>query len=87
MHSYSFIKFDENFSNFEPNCQNMEKFKNFLEFISKDKDIKVITMKKFHEMYKEEPSLFNGSDYVPEVVVKGSLYSSLRRKINRLIKK
>jgi hypothetical protein len=69
MHSYSLMKFNQNFSEFQPDYNNIDKLKTFLKFISDDKSIEVLTMKKFYDIYKENASLFIGSDYVPEYVI------------------
>jgi ribosomal protein S18 len=67
MHSYSFVKFDKNFTRFEPDYKDIEKFEKFLRFISKDEAIRVITLKEFYKMYRQESAEFLGSDHVPVV--------------------
>jgi peptidoglycan/xylan/chitin deacetylase (PgdA/CDA1 family) len=66
MHSYSFIHFNEDFTHFEPDYQDMQKFERFLAFARSDPAIKVVTMRDLHELYSRDPSsLLGGSDYVP----------------------
>ena len=67
LHSYSFLKFDSNFTKFEPNWTNMEKFDIFLNFVANDPEIKVITMKEFYRLHQETLEPFCGSDYVPVI--------------------
>lgn len=87
MHSYSLMKFNNDFSEFQPDYKNIDKLKAFLKFISNDKSIEVLTMREFYKMYKENPSLFIGSDYVPEYVVNEnvtSLVKKIKRKFRRV---
>ena len=67
MHSYSLLKFDQDFTLFEPDWNDIEKLDEFLNFVANDPEIKVITMKEFYEMYKRNQEQFIGSDYVPVV--------------------
>lgn len=83
MHCYSLMKFNKDFSEFQPDYNNINKLKVFLKFISDDKSIKVLTMKRFYEIYKENPSLFIGSDYVPEYVVNEKVTSLIRKVIKK----
>ena len=83
MHSYSLMKFNQNFSEFKPDYNNINKLKAFLKFILDDKSIKILTMKRFYKMYKENPSLFIGSDYVPEYAVNEKITSLIRRVIKK----
>jgi hypothetical protein len=85
MHSYSLMKFNKDFSEFKPDYNNINKLKVFLKFISDDKSIKVLTMKEFYRMYKENPSLFIGSDYVPEYVVNEKVTSLIMKVIKKFI--
>lgn len=67
MHSYSLLKFDQDFTHFEPAWNDIEKLDKFLNFVANDQEIKVITMKEFYEMYQQDREQFIGSDYVPVV--------------------
>jgi len=67
LHSYSFLKFDANFTHFEPDWEDIEKFDKFLSFVVSDPEIRVITMREFYRLYQENPEQFQGSDYVPIV--------------------
>ncbi len=86
MHSYSFIKWDNEFVNFQPDYADIEKFTRFLEFIKSDKEIEVITMGEFYKLYKENPSLFNGSDYVPVIRRRESLKNLIYKVSNKIFK-
>ena len=70
MHSYSLLKFDQDFTLFEPDWNDIEKLDRFLNVVANDPEIKVITMKEFYEMYQQDPEQFIGSDYVPVVEYK-----------------
>jgi len=66
MHSYSFIKFSESFTDFKPDYDDMTKFDRFLKVISINPRIKIVTMTDLFNIYLEDPNcLLNGSDYVP----------------------
>lgn len=65
MHSYSFLKFDRNFSHFKPDWDDIEKFDVFLRLVTSDPEIQIITMKQFYDLYKTDSEQFIGSDYVP----------------------
>lgn len=67
LHSYSLIDF-KNFSNPQPNFNMREKFEQFLEFITNDPEIEIISIKDFLQIYKSNPNKFKGLDYVPEIV-------------------
>ncbi len=67
MHSYSLLKFDQDFTHFEPDWKDIEKLDEFLNFVANDPEVKVITMKEFYEMYQKDKEQFIGSDYVPVV--------------------
>lgn len=83
MHCYSLMKFNQNFSEFQPDYNNINKLKAFLKFISDDKSIKELRMKRFYKMYKENPSLFIGNDYVPEYAVNEKTTSLIRKIIKK----
>ena len=82
MHSYSLLKFDQNFSNAEPDWDDINKLNDFLSFVSSDPQIKVITMREFYEMYQKNPEQFTGSDFIPQVDNLGS-FRSISQKIYR----
>jgi len=67
MYSYSLLNFDRDFTYFEPDWNDIEKLDKFLDFVSNDPEIKVVTMKEFYEMYQKNPEQFIGSDYVPVI--------------------
>jgi peptidoglycan/xylan/chitin deacetylase (PgdA/CDA1 family) len=67
MHSYSLLKFDQDFTHFEPDGNDIEKLDKFLNYVANDPEIRVITMKEFYEMYQKDSEQFIGSDYVPVV--------------------
>lgn len=85
MHSYSFLKFNKDFTEFKPDYNDIKKFEGFLKFIKKDKDIQVITMKEFYNLYKENPNEFIGSDYVP-VYLKPITFKQVMKNLDRRIK-
>ena len=82
MHSYSLVKFDQNFSNSDPDWDDINKLDEFLSFVSCDPQIKVITIREFYEMYQQNPEQFIGSDYVPQIE-KPVSFRSIHRKIYR----
>lgn len=79
MHSYSFLKFKEDFTKFEPDYKDIEKFKAFLSWIKKDKEIRVITMKEFYKLYNENPDKFIGSNYIPAYFKRLSLGQTVKK--------
>ncbi|MEM2001306.1 MAG: hypothetical protein QXT77_01500, partial [Candidatus Methanomethylicaceae archaeon] len=82
LHSYSFIRFNSDFSHFEPDWQDIEKFERFLEFATSDQSIKFVTMKELYEMYQRDPGiLLDGSDYVPVYRYQVNLTDKIKRKL------
>ncbi len=86
MHSYSLVKWDNGFTNFQPDYADIEKFTHFLEFIKSDKEIKVITMREFYNLYKKEHRLFEGSDYVPVIRQKKPFGNLVHKAIKKVLK-
>ena len=89
LHSYSFLKFDSNFTKFQPNWTNMEKFDIFLNFVADAPEINCITMKEFYQLYRENSEQFCGSDYVPvaDLNEKFNLFRHGMRKVRNIIHK
>lgn len=82
LHSYSFIRFNSDFSHFEPDWEDIEKFERFLEFATSDPSIKFVTMKELYEMYQRDPGiLLDGSDYVPVYRYQVNLTDKIKRKL------
>lgn len=80
LHSYSFIRFNADFSHFEPDYQDMEKFIRFLEYATADPAIRFVTMRELYEVYQENPSsLLDGSDYVPIYRYNTNLIDKMKR--------
>ncbi len=75
MHSFSFLNRNKDRTIFTLNRRDMNKFEKLLEFITKDKDLEVITVGKFYEMYKINPQMFEGEGCVP---VSGYVRSTIR---------
>jgi len=48
-------------------CSAIEKFDNFLNFVSNDPEIHIITMQQFYQLYQDNPEQFQGSDDVPVI--------------------
>jgi hypothetical protein len=68
LHSYSFLNFDSSFSCVRPDQGEVEKFDRFLAAVTGDPDIQIISVKRFHELYLENPEVFTGaSDDIPEI--------------------
>ena len=86
MHSYSLIKWNEEYTIFEPDDEDIEKFMRLLEFVRSDRDIEVITMREFYKRYKRDPKGFIGSDYVPVFKYEKSLGESIRNRLKRISK-
>ena len=84
MHSYSLLKFDQDFSNAEPDWDDINKLDEFLAFVSCDPQIKVITIREFYEMYQQNPEQFIGTDYVPQID-KTVSFRSIPQKIYRKV--
>jgi len=81
LHTYSFIRWSADFSHFEPDHQDIEKFRHFLEYATADPTIRFVTMRELYELYRRDRgSLLDGSDYVPIYRVEVSLIDKARRK-------
>lgn len=79
LHSYSFLHLDSSYRPVEPAHQVLEKFDRFLATVTGDPEIEVITVKRFHELYRRNPSVFTGaSDHVPEIKTKLGTVPSLQ---------
>lgn len=83
MHSYSLLKFDQNFSNAEPDSEAVNKLDEFLSFVSTDPQIKIITIREFYKMYQKNSEQFIGSDYIPQI----EKTVSFRRIIQKIYRK
>ncbi|MBI2830684.1 MAG: polysaccharide deacetylase family protein [Chloroflexi bacterium] len=84
LHSYSFIKFDSNFTHFEPDYEDAEKFEKFLAVVTKDPEIEIVTMKQFYELYRSDPEYFTrASDYVPVKAEPVTISEAARKGLNR----
>ena len=86
MHSYSLIRWDSGFTNFRPDYADIEKFTNFLKLIKSDKEIEVITMREFYDLYKKNPGLFNGSDHVPLIRQKEPFRNLVYKAVKKVLK-
>ena len=86
MHSYSFIRWDSGFTNFRPDYADIEKFVHFLEFIKSDREIAVITMREFYDLYKKNPGLFNGADHVPLIRRKEPFRNPIYKAVKKVLK-
>jgi len=82
LHSYTFVKWDSDFSQFSIDQEDIEKFDQILDEIEKDPKIRVITMKEFYDLYQKDPKIFEGSDYIPEITVYDSYWQVMRKAIN-----
>lgn len=82
MHSFSFLHRNKDRTNFTPNKCDLKKFERLLQFIAKDKDLEVVTVKEFYKRYRKNPQLFQGREYLP---VSGYFRTIIRafRYINR----
>ncbi|MCH8290363.1 polysaccharide deacetylase family protein [Candidatus Poribacteria bacterium] len=67
MHSYSLLKFDQSCTNFAPDWEDIEKLDKFLSFVTDDPEIRIITLKEFHQLYQNNPKPFLGVNDVPIV--------------------
>lgn len=66
MHSYSFIRFSDDFSRLEVNRQTIDKFEKVISLISEDPEVSVVTMRDLFSLYQQNPvSLLDSYDYVP----------------------
>lgn len=66
LHSYSFLKFDPSLNHFLPDTHTAKEFESFLSTVTKDAEIKIITVSEFYDRYCRAPTSFaNGSDFVP----------------------
>ena len=81
MHSYSLIRFNADFTYFEPDYKDIEKFERFLEYATADPCIRFVTMKELLEVYQRNPgALLDGSDHVPVYRYKVSLTDKIKEK-------
>lgn len=72
MHSYSFLKYDENFTRFDQNEKALQNLNRLLSVWTQDSQIRFITMQELLTLYNRDAHLFSGSDYVP-VLRKGNI--------------
>jgi len=86
MHSYSLIKFNQDFPRFEPDYNNINKLESFLKYVGDDKSIEVITLKEFYNRYQKNPDEFKGSDYVPCIESKIPWTQIPKRAFKRIFK-
>ena len=82
MHSFSFLKRNKDRTVFSPNKGDMKKFEQLIEFIVRDKDFEIITVKEFYKRYNNNPESFKGKEWLP---VTGYVRSAMRafRYINK----
>lgn len=81
MHSYSFVRFDADFTHFEPDYEDIEKFEWFLEEATTDPSIRFATMRELFEIYRKGPgSLLDGLDYLPIRRYQVNLVDKIKRK-------
>lgn len=74
MHSYSFVRFNPDYSHFEPDFKKISKLRIYFERINEFGYVKNVTFRdllRLHE--KEAVSLYDQHDYVPEIVHKKAL--------------
>jgi len=89
MHSYSFIRFNADFTHFEPDYEDIEKFERFLEYATADPSIRFVTIRELFEIYQKDPgSLLDGSDYVPIRRYQVNIADKIKRRfLSRVSKK
>lgn len=87
MHSYSFARFNKDFTQYVPNYADMDKLHEFLSLVIKDPDIQVVSMRDLYYLSEDERSLFNSFDYIPMYFKKNKLTEHLLKKLISLFKK
>jgi peptidoglycan/xylan/chitin deacetylase (PgdA/CDA1 family) len=65
MHSFSFITRNKSKTAFSPNKHDLNKFETFLDYLKKDEDVRVITIKDFYKKYKDNPDCFPQGNWLP----------------------
>ncbi|MBL69310.1 MAG: hypothetical protein CMO74_12835 [Verrucomicrobiales bacterium] len=68
MHSYSLLKFDYYYRDFQPSRENREKLNLMLEEMVGRDDVVWLSCTEFVQRYEEAPMDFNGSDEVPDIL-------------------
>ncbi len=81
LHSYSFIHFNQTFTEFAPDYEDMNKFRQFMQFVAADSDIRVVTIRELGEMSRTSPEMIEGSDEVPLCITESSLTEKILRKL------
>lgn len=83
LHSFSFIKWGKDSKITSPNLEAMNILRKTLDLL-KVHQMQILTMKEFHNEYKQNPDKFIGEDVIPELSFK-KVSSSLIRKTRRFI--
>lgn len=84
MHSFSFIKVTKGYRKFLPDMDDIKKFDYFVAFVANDKDIKLITVNDFLEVYLSNKNYFALSlDLIPTVKKEQSLKDKVLHRIRR----
>jgi peptidoglycan/xylan/chitin deacetylase (PgdA/CDA1 family) len=83
MHSYSFLKYNDDFTRFDVDEEALQNLSHLLSVWTKDRQIRFITMQELLDLYKSDTSSFRGSDHVPVLREdKIDVYRSLINKIS-----
>jgi hypothetical protein len=67
MHSFSLVKFTQNFKKFEPDDKDINRFASFLEWAC-EKGARFVTTTEFWEIFNTYPQMFQGRDFIPTYV-------------------
>jgi peptidoglycan/xylan/chitin deacetylase (PgdA/CDA1 family) len=83
LHSFSFLKWSRDRKVTSPDLEAIDILSQTIDLL-KSYQIEILTMREFHNEYKENPDKFIGEDVLPELSFK-KISSSLIRKTQRLI--
>ncbi len=70
MHSYSLIDLTRGWGRLKPDTHDAYKLEKILELLSKRQDVQFMSCTSFYKEYQKDPSIFQGSDLVPEIPLK-----------------
>ena len=88
LHSYSFLRFNRQYSHMEMDSTVLERFDRFLAYITEDPRISVVTTKQIHDFYNDDPTFPKKmTDYAPVCLKEVSFLDRVNGKLRELATK